>query len=90
MGAKKTPFGNEAEKIAYVQREGVILTLKPNSPINKRQIIVYSITLIGDGISINCAFKNSFLMNSVLALIDVVDWEWMEENTCLKEWSKSY
>lgn len=87
MGSNTTQI---KDKIEYVQREGVILTLKPSAPINKRQIIVNNIKILGDGIAIHCPFNNVFLMNSIQALVDIVDWEWMEENVCMEDWNESY
>ena len=68
------------DKIAYVMAGGKILTLTNAAPVNKKQIIVEKITSAGDGIAIHCPFNFTFLMPSAQALVDVVDWEWMEEN----------
>ncbi|MDG1950057.1 MAG: hypothetical protein P8J32_04575 [bacterium] len=68
------------DKIAHVQKAGNLLTLTKDAPINQRQIIIESVKPAGDAIVINLPFGNSFLMNSAQALVDVVDWEWMEEN----------
>lgn len=67
-------------KIAHVQKRGNLLTLNDKAPINQRQIIVNKIESIGGGIAIHCPFDKVFLMNSVQDLVDVVDWDWMEEN----------
>jgi len=67
-------------KLAHVQKAGNLLTLTDDAPINQRQIIIESVKPAGDAIVINLPFGNSFLMNSVQSLVDIVDWEWMEEN----------
>lgn len=68
-------FGN---KIAYVQQNNVILTLTDDAPINQRQITIDKVVPCGDGIAIHCDFNNVFLMPSIDALVDIVDWDWME------------
>ena len=68
-------------KTAHVQKPGNLLTLiAEKSPINRRQIIIESIKPAGDSIVINLPFGKSFLMNSTQALVEIVDWDWMEEN----------